>query len=417
MVIKIKLKHDIVWPLLLILLLQYWGVSGEKILALTVIWYIYLSVKNNKIKLMIPKVRGLGFYSLIILISVIVGLIINLPRDIAKDIFYSVPTVLIIAVGYMYNVSEKERSIKKTLYLAGVIMSLLSFSKVLLNVSVLSDLSSIRDIMGGSVYEVSLIAAMMFTEKVVGEKVIFSKKSDWIIFIILLLKCTTSLGRAEMLVTLSMIILALVINIYLKRKQLKTIVRVFKIVLVSVISCVVIWNILPKTARTQFVNKLEYSFEEIDTKSEYDSTADAMQHWRAYEIQCAKNQWQEYNAINALIGEGFGTYIRIEYIPDNFTDDMITYHGIALLHNSYYTFLIKSGILGVTAILWLYLSNILPVFFTRKKEKYNNLAILTVITLGMALYTYFVRGIFSQTMWASWGIMAGWINAEIRKVK
>ena len=115
-----------------------------------------------------------------------------------------------------------------------------------------------------------------------------------------------------------------------------------------------------------------------------------------------------------MIGQGFGTYIKVKYIPNEFTEDMSKGNSIALLHNAYYTLLVKCGILGTIALIWLYLSNILQFFTIKEKWLKKEAITIVAITVGMILMSYVVNGNFGGRMWITWGIMVGWINAEIR---
>lgn len=415
MVIKIKIHNEIVWPLVVLLLMKYFGMQGELVLFMALIWLIYLSIRDNRMILSIPSIYGFKLFLGFIVTGSFVGMVFNQTRDVAKDIYYIIPSIIVMMIGYLYCKYDNEKSVTKTLYLTGTVISILSFIELLMSISIINDVGIIRSIMGEQVYEIIMIFAIMFAEKIIGKKVIFSVKTDWIILLILALKCVTSLGRTELIDTLIMVLCVLLLNLYVSGYKLKAIVNMMVIFLLIVILGYAIYNIMPDDARDQFMEKLVYSFEEVDSSIEYKSTEDAMQHWRAYEIECAKKQWKDYNVVNQLIGEGLGKYIHIGYIPHNFTDDMVKNNAIALLHNSYYSLLVKGGIIGVVSIIWLYLSNIIAVFRKEKNQCKYELCALSAITIGMAVLTYVVRGIYSQSMLIVWPLMVGWINAKIRK--
>ena len=178
-----------------------------------------------------------------------------------------------------------------------------------------------------------------------------------------------------------------------------------------------VFRILPNDIRAQFIDKLQYSFEEVDSNGEYDSTEEAMNHWRAYEMECASKQWMESNVAVQLLGAGFGEYIKIQYIPHNFTGNMVVDNGIALLHNSYYSILVKGGLLGIAAILWLYISNATLIFRKKYRREAYIVSAMCAITVAMMIYTYVVTGIFSQTVKFVWPFMIGWFNGKIRSME
>ena len=91
--------------------------------------------------------------------------------------------------------------------------------------------------------------------------------------------------------------------------------------------------------------------------------------------------------------------------------------SIALLHNAYYTLLIKGGLLGTFSLIWLYISNILEFFRVKSYFLKKETIILVMVTVGMIIMSYIVNGNFGFRTWIAWGIMVGWINAEIRAYK
>ena len=82
-----------------------------------------------------------------------------------------------------------------------------------------------------------------------------------------------------------------------------------------------------------------------------------MNNWRAYEMQAAIKQWISSNFFEKIIGSGLGRGIHIDYIPYSWSE-MVENNQIPLLHNGYYTVLIKIGILGVLALLTIFLSSL-----------------------------------------------------------
>lgn len=86
----------------------------------------------------------------------------NEVRDVVKDIYYISQPVIIITIGYLYEGLNNGKSIKRTLYLIGTFISIVTLFRVLVNIPNLTDLVSVRNIANLSVYEVTFVATIMF---------------------------------------------------------------------------------------------------------------------------------------------------------------------------------------------------------------------------------------------------------------
>ena len=172
MVIKINIHNEIVWPVMGFLLLSYYGISGQWLFILSVVWLIYLSVRNHSLVATVPRIYGFPLYMVFAIMAGIIGLMTNNTRDVAKDIFYTFPAIIIMMIGYLYNKYDKNdgKSITKTLYISGFLITVCSFISLMAQISSVSDLSVFRNIMGNQVYETTLIFAIMLSEKVIGKK-------------------------------------------------------------------------------------------------------------------------------------------------------------------------------------------------------------------------------------------------------
>ena len=109
-----------------------------------------------------------------------------------------------------------------------------------------------------------------------------------------------------------------------------------------------------------------------------------MNNWRAYEMQAAIKQWISSNFFEKIIGSGLGRGIHIDYIPYSWSE-MVENNQIPLLHNGYYTVLIKIGILGVLALLTIFLSYLKKRNSKESKEEnreMNVYILLIIISFG-----------------------------------
>lgn len=160
------------------------------------------------------------------------------------------------------------------------------------------------------------------------------------------------------------------------------------------------------------MDKVLNSFDEVDSSQKITSVGSAMNNWRAYEIQSAKEQWKGEWVISQLFGEGMGKGVEIQYVPYSWAG-VVDGNEIPLLHNGFYTMLIKGGIIGVAALLWLFMGNAKKGLYMvkhRADKVYSN--ILVAISVAAVANTYVVRGPIQQGAFLTWALLIGWINRK-----
>ena len=110
-----------------------------------------------------------------------------------------------------------------------------------------------------------------------------------------------------------------------------------------------------------------------------------------------------------------GKGVEIQYVPYSWTG-IVDENEIPLLHNGFYTILIKGGIIGLISLLWLFIGNAkkgMQAFKYRNNKVYPN--ILVAISVAAIANTYVVRGPVQQGTFLVWSLLIGWINSWIRK--
>lgn len=417
MVIRLRIDKQIVWPLVAMYILQFFFGANKVVYVASLIWLSFLMIRGNSMIITLPRVGGLVFYFIVIVTTLIIGMFINEPRDVIKDIYYISQPVIIIVVGYLYEGLDNGKSIKRTLYLIGTVISIVTLFRVLVNIPNLTDLESIRNIANLSVYEVAFIATIMFGDKILSKKIIFGNVIDWLVLGLMVVKIIISMGRTELVSIVAMIGIILVFNVFYSKQKWTFIFKIIGIIASVSVMVVGIYVALPEEAKEQFGSKIDNSFQEIESDLDYDNYIDAIQHWRGFEIDQARKQWKNSNIITQIVGGGLGTYIKVKHLPSEFTEDMYKGHSIALLHNAYYTLLIKGGVLGMVALIWLYVANILPVFRKKYKKYRPELVTQCAITVAMMFMSYIIMANYNVSMYITWGIMTGWTNALIRGYK
>ncbi|MBS5388749.1 MAG: O-antigen ligase family protein [Clostridiales bacterium] len=323
--------------------------------------------------------------------------------------YYILPTVLWIFIGASESAQNPEMDIKKTIFLYGTFITLKNFLFFIGKSSL--DFNNLRLVFGLNVYDlgfilpISAICVFLHKEVYVGEKI------DRMIVVLMTLNVVLSLGRIAILQPMIIFTVLLFMEGREAENQTK-IKKVVKLFFSITVALVVVFYIMPDSIKSPLMDKVLNSFDEVDSSQKITSVGSAMNNWRAYEIQSAKEQWKGEWVISQLFGEGMGKGVEIQYVPYSWAG-VVDGNEIPLLHNGFYTMLIKGGIIGVAALLWLFMGNAKKGLYMvkhRADKVYSN--ILVAISVAAVANTYVVRGPIQQGAFLTWALLIGWINRK-----
>ena len=119
----------------------------------------------------------------------------------------------------------------------------------------------------------------------------------------------------------------------------------------------------------QINNKFDSSIQEI-TNTNFESERDITIYWRAFESYNALELFNQSSMINQVFGSGFGKTIDL---GATFELNGVDFNNIVILHNGYLHILIKTGIIGLTAIVLFYLKIIKDNIFVRRNDSEKKL--------------------------------------------
>lgn len=111
--------------------------------------------------------------------------------------------------------------------------------------------------------------------------------------------------------------------------------------------------------------------------------------------------------------------IYIHYIPDQWKQTVEIQNsqfGVTILHNTYYTLLIKGGLLSVIALLTLLFSNIIKALKVLSGSDNENLIYATMMMIFCVLIlidAYVIRNMMDKGSEMIALLLIGWINARI----
>ena len=312
------LKKEIYWGIIILLLCRT-IVENEKMFFILSIFYLLYIVMTNK-KLYLPKVPGIKMYVLFVLYGTIMGLFLYNFRNVLRDLFYILPALIWIFIGYNLAFKDNNKSIIKTLYIYGGIVSIICICNFLLHPSF--DFNRVRSIFGLYIYDIGCIFSVLVYQKYICQKLIFSKRIDFILLILMFIQIILSFGRISILQPVISIIVMSFLAIYTKSNRKKILKKVFRLTLITIITVWILISIIPDNVLNLFSKKISNIFSEVDKDTEIVSVQGAMNNWRSYEMQSATSQWKDNNLLAKIFGEGIGKGVYIEYIPYSW-DDMV----------------------------------------------------------------------------------------------
>lgn len=378
------------------------------------ICYYFLLVIKLKGKIVFPRVPGLKLYVCVIAYTTLVGFFLYTTRNVIRDLYYILPTVLWIFIGASESAQNPEMDIKKTIFLYGTFITLKNFLLFIGKGSL--DFNNLRSVFGLNVYDLGFILPISAICVFLHQEVYVGKKIDRMIVVLMTLNVVLSLGRIAILQP----IIIFTVLLFMEGKEAENQAKINKVVKLFfsiMVALVMLFYIMPSSIKSPLMDKVLNSFDEVDSSQKITSVGSAMSNWRAYEIQSAKEQWKGEWVISQLFGEGMGKGVEIQYVPYSWAG-VVDGNEIPLLHNGFYTMLIKGGIIGLAALLWLFMGSVKKGLYMSKyraDKVYSN--ILVAISVAAVANTYVVRGPIQQGTFLTWALLIGWINVWTKESK
>ena len=404
------------WILFFILFFRAIGIDERVYFVISILFFTVLILKNKFI-LYIPKVNGFVFYILFVLYATFLGLYGgNGLRNVVRDLFYIVPTILWILISYSIGaLNYKRKDIFKTIFLYGSLVSLKCIVTFILHPSF--DLTYIRNLFGENVYDIGFILPVMIAYVMFYNYIAFSRLVDKIIILLMAAQCIFSFGRMAIIEPL--IGLAVIVLLLAKYRPNKRIYRyIFGIIIALIIILVIFFYFMPSMLVRPFLDKFQNIFSEINANHTYNSYDDAINNWRGYEINSVLNQWINSDIIHKIFGFGLGKGIHIRYVPSEFY--YVSNNEIPLLHNGFLTLLPKGGLLGVASLISMFLGGIKcginMLKFQNEYLKFEGIVLLSVVISSIAT-TYVVRGPVEQGTFLVWAIFMGYLSCNFNEYK
>ena len=418
--IKINTKNirEIIWPiyfLTVIKLLARTKIGNEELFLIYCAIVVFLAVYSKKIR--IPRIAGMNPYLFFIFYSSIIGFFLYPTRNVVRDMFYFLPTVIVMIMGYyLYLYYGKSKSLVKTLELSGLTYSTYVILRALVKAGELVDVESIRRAFDIMEYEIAITFIVVFYYIVVKKQRMLCRIIDWYAIAVMGSHLILSLERSIWIgVGIGCGCLYVITGIH-KKNLLKTASRGAIIATMFVGVVVVTFSALPEEVSNVLADKFTSTTDEISSAQTFKTSGDAQQNWRGYEMFCAKKEWKSSPSLIAFFGAGMGKGVKIRFIPEGFKSYVEDFQ-IPLLHCAYYTILPKGGLFGIGTFIWLFLANIYAAIKAYRRNIIFEGESITLIAIMLVfmIQSYVVRGPVGQVVTLSWATYIGWVNASFRR--
>ena len=409
---KINRESDIFWGLVVLEVALALGISTEYIFAATLLYILFVFANSRKI--IIPRIQSLKPYLIFIAYGTVVGLAQYGLRSVSRSLYYILPTVVLILLGYILSIAYPHKSIQKTICLLAVAGTIYSFYNFFIHFSEIKGIDNIRIYMGAMNNEATVAVVILFTNCFLFKKVLFSRVVDFLLFAVIAVKIIMSLGRVTVGEAVIGITVAFIVSMFIdtNRRYIRGIVAMAFLVIIFAIT----FTLLPEDATSSFSEKIENSSVEVNSDLEFNSLQESVEHWRGYEIQEARNQWKNGNGLEIVFGQGIGQTIAVRFIPPAWNANLLDGNRLPILHNSYYYMLVIGGLFGVFALIYLMAGGFILLFKHRRSKYKVELAVLAAVSASILFNTYFTRGIITQNLILGWPLLYGALNMTFNRM-
>jgi hypothetical protein len=302
--------------------------------------------------------RRIVYYSmpLVLLIAVgALGMAGHATRDIVRDIWYMSKPIPFLALGYLLARHVREpRRLLEAIVLAGGLTGALHLSEFVRDPSILSlPLDALRHTAGlGYVLTVAGMALMAGSRHLGFVLFPGRKLLAHTLLVLCMLSFIMSFSRTmllALLVLLPAVYGLLEISRWRRRAGQASRFNVRRAVLVGVAAVAVLVGVAQTEPGQQVAMKLGRSLTEVAVRS-YTSWFDIHMNWRGYEAFRAMQTYFAGSTLERFVGLGHGALVdlklSIKLIPDE-----PPFRHMAVLHNGYAYLLVKTGLVGVALYL------------------------------------------------------------------
>lgn len=288
---------------------------------------------------------------LVVLVVGFIGVFDHELRHILRDVAYALTPIALILIGYWIAGNRAMwPHVLKVMVICGFILAVVHLSAFVLNPELLSAESMVaRKEAGGSGDLVVLAFVLGLFQNRLGIGNLFPRLLPrFIVMPILLASFVLSYSRTELMVA---IILTLSLLGWVSRVNSRLVLAI-AVIMVGYITIAVV---TPEDEVGTFRSKIVRSVTEV-TIADYKDMSDIHSNWRGFETHRAVETYLSGNALQLLLGHGFGALVDLGISMALGGEDAIEYYDIPITHNGYVYILVKAGIVGLICYALFYIN-------------------------------------------------------------
>lgn len=370
-----------------IFLILFFGVfgtyDGKKafLIALLIIMFLLL-VNMSKVK-MIKSVTLIPYYPFII-IGLLSSLLVS-QSLVSSDFFRGIGGVLnfliFLTIGRIFTTIYDNHVFVKNIIYFGVIFSIYQIVRVIIGFATVNNLTGIRSKIDASPLFLVFILMLVIYDKYLFK--VLSKRYRLIFSVIISLSIGITFSR-----TVYIYLIISIITFMMLTSNKSIMIHSLKISVAYLVIAILFLEIIPQDIKSNFISKITDIMSESSTTNDWNASGTVTNNWRGFEKYSARLQFSSYDVVHKLIGGGLdkGTYVG------NYASLVGVYNSpyLPFLHNSFYTILVKMGVIGVIYYVSYLVINILILL---SKIRSNILYVLPIcLLIGIFISSLVIQG-------------------------
>jgi hypothetical protein len=339
--------------------------------------------------------------------------------DVVKDAWYFGKAILTVIFGYllMWRLKKIESVLSLFVLSAGVISGMHIF-RASMDPSILQEPVGVIHATIGSGYFISVLGVLIILAARKYSVPLFPRRlnlAPYVCAMVCLFSVVISFSRTLW------ISLAISVVLLLHKSGSK---NVRRLATASLLMFVILFTASGLASTLQkreyalgdMVRKITRSFDEVII-SDYSDMSDINLHWRGFESFRALRTYESGNALQFLIGQGFGTFVDLGfYMPV----EAIDMRFIPVLHNGYLYILMKAGMIGLSLYFY-YLIAIFRMGDLHSKSDEPEVKLVGVLMEALVLVffvtTYVITGMFNKNALFPVTLLLGCLMGFIINIK
>lgn len=332
------------------------------------------------------------FLGILLLVGILGGIISEAPWSyLLRDASYYLGPLLFFAIGVQLRLTVAATFLWRSFLYYVLLATLLTFGETLqlLVTSQPVSFEDLRSVLIGMEMQVPLAFMLLSFQTAYGKTALLPGKWQLLAQSLLLLRMALSFSRTMY------VMLGLCLVIFLlcqpRRGSLKVSSLFYGCGALIIVGILIWWA--PSSIKENFLHKLSQTFQEVSADTNWNIEANIIQNWRGYETSVAQTLFNQGSTFQKAFGFGFGQLIPVSH--GELVGVSLEEGGITILHNGYYSMLIKVGFLGVGIYVLFFLKTLLSAWHKGLKHSLERPVVL-YLSCAYLVATFVITGFFAR---------------------